>query len=79
MAVDIIDSLSQAMKVVPAQEKVLISGDFNCPINKPTRKTNEVLTFFEGEGLKLINDKSMPTHTYIYIYIYIYVIMGQVK
>lgn len=61
-AVDIIDSLSQAINVVPAQEKLVLSGDFNCPIDKPTRKTNEVLTFLEGEGIRLINEKSMPTY-----------------
>ena len=48
--------------MVSAREKLLLSGDFNCPIDNPTRKTNEVLTFLEGEGLQLINDKSMPTY-----------------
>ena len=48
--------------MVPAQEKLVLSGDFNCPIDKPSRKTNEVITFLEGEGIRLVNEKSMPTY-----------------
>ena len=61
-ATDIIESLSQALHLATAQDRVILSGDFNCPIDKSTRKTNEVISFLQEEGMILVNSSEMPTH-----------------
>jgi hypothetical protein len=41
---------------------MILCGYFNCPIDKETRKTKEVLSFLQEEGLKLISDKDSRTY-----------------
>ena len=54
-AVDIIESLGNAMKVI--QQKENITGDFNCPIDKMGRKAEEVINYLREEGLTLLNSQ----------------------
>jgi exonuclease III len=49
-AVDIVDSLSNAISAPKREQKIILAGDFNCTTDKRRGKTDEVLEFLHMEG-----------------------------
>lgn len=54
--------ISHAIEQTRNDENVILAGDFNCRIDKPSIKTEILINTLEEEGLRLINKKEMPTY-----------------
>ena len=61
-AVDIIESLGNAMKIIQQKENMILAGDFNCLIDKMGRKVEEVLSYLREERLTLLNSQKDWTY-----------------
>lgn len=58
----IIDDLGQAFKIIGKQHSIIVAGDFNCRMDKPTIKSNMLIDFMKEEGLTLMNNYEEPTY-----------------
>lgn len=61
-AIDVIDGIQRAIDVIEPNERVLIGGDLNCPVDKENRKSEIVIDYLMGEGLTLVNDRKVLTY-----------------
>ena len=61
-ALDVVDSVQRAIDVIPTNERVILAGDLNCPIDKANRKAEIVLSYLEEEGLMLVNNRNVLTY-----------------
>ena len=55
-AIEVVDSIQRALDVIKTNEKIILAGDLNCPVNKMNGKGKILLDYLLGEGLTLVND-----------------------
>lgn len=59
---DAVETISKAISQVVKDENVVIAGDLNCRLDKPSTKSELVLEILREEGFTLINRKEMKTY-----------------
>ena len=55
-AINVVEGIQRALDVIKTNEKVILAGDLNCPVNKMNGKAKIVLDYLPREGLTLVND-----------------------
>mgnify|MGYP003623316537 CR=1 FL=1 len=61
-AIDIIESLSEALATIEPHEPVLIAGDFNCRTDVSNAKSTMTIDYLEQERFTLVNNPKEPTY-----------------
>jgi calcineurin-like phosphoesterase family protein len=59
---EIIDTINHCLNVMAKEDAVILAGDLNCHTDVEMKKTTEVMSYLEGEGLTLINNKKLKTY-----------------
>ena len=58
----IIETINDAMEMIPNDEPAILIGDLNCRTDKKTEKSTLVLEHIKSEGLHLVNNPTDPTY-----------------
>lgn len=58
----LLEEISDALSYVDLDERIIISGDFNCRIDIDIEKGRELQDTFSSYGLALLNDKNTATY-----------------